>query len=50
MEHLNRITLAAAGGAGTMLGYVFILIVADQLGALDGLLEFLTGIVRAVCQ
>lgn len=50
MEFLNRITLAAAGGAVTTLCFIIVLNVADQLGMLDGLLDFLTGVVRVVCQ
>ncbi len=50
MKFLDRITLAAASGAGTMFGFIIVLIVADWSGALDGVLEFLTGIIRVVYQ
>jgi len=50
MKYIDKITLAAAGGAGTMFGFVIVLVVADWSGALDGLLGFLSGIIRVVCQ
>ncbi len=45
MKYLNNMTLAAAGGAGTMFGFFVILVIADQTGALDILIE----VVRAIC-
>lgn len=50
MKFLDRLTLAAAGGAGTMTGFLLVLAIADQMGTLDVLLNLLAGAVQAVCQ